>query len=103
MEQDCMEYIYNNIGGKLTLEDVAKHCGYNPAYFSRKFKQMYGVNLNKFILTLRMDIAAEELRTTDKTLVEISEELCFASQSHFQNVFKNTYHMTPRAYRKVAI
>ncbi|MDY2838738.1 MAG: AraC family transcriptional regulator, partial [Bilifractor sp.] len=42
------------------------------------------------------------LHYTDKTISEISEYLCFSTQSYFQNVFRKKYGCTPREYRKSA-
>lgn len=96
----CKKYICENIEDSLSLNKIAAHCGYNPAYLSRKFKEIYGINLNRFILETRLEMAAECLKNTDKVLVEISEDFCFSSQSHFQNAFKALYHMTPMEYRR---
>ena len=40
------------------------------------------------------------LKTTDMTMIEISEELNFNDQSAFTNFFKQKAGMTPLAYRK---
>lgn len=98
--EGCVEYIRNNINESLSLTAIAKYCGYNPAYLSRKFKKIYGINLNRFIIETKLSAAADYLKYSDKTLSEISENLCFASQSHFQNAFKNVYRMTPMEFRK---
>lgn len=96
----CLEYIKNNIEESLSLKSIADYCGYNPTYLSRKFKKVYGINLNKFILEMRLTVAANYLENSNKTLSEISEDLNFSSQSHFQNTFKMVYQITPMAYRK---
>lgn len=96
----CMEYIKNNLEESLSLKSIADYCGYNPTYLSRKFKKVYGINLNKFILEMRLNVAANYLENSNKTLSEISEDLNFSSQSHFQNTFKMVYRITPMAYRK---
>ena len=35
-------YIDEHLGERLTLSDIAENCFYNPSYFSRKFKSIYG-------------------------------------------------------------
>ncbi len=97
----CVKFVRENIGETLSLKRIAAHCGYNPAYLSRKFKEIYGINLNRFILETRLKMTAEYLKNTEKPLVEISEEFCFSSQSHFQNAFKAVYKMTPMEYRRI--
>ena len=43
---DVSEYIEKNIDTKLTLSDIAKRCFYNPSYFSRIFKEKFGMTLS---------------------------------------------------------
>lgn len=44
--------------------------------------------------------AANLLKYSDATLSEISDYVCFNSQSHFGSVFKEFMKMTPRQYRE---
>lgn len=97
---DCTQYISANIRLDITLSDIAEHCGYNPSYLSRKFKQVCGVTLKHFILTEKLKAAAAMLRFSDKSTAEIAALFKFASQSHFQKEFKNYYKTTPLKYRK---
>lgn len=98
---ECIAYIDENLcNEKLTLEGAAAHCGYNPSYLSRKFKREYGENFNKYVMRRKLERGAEYLKDTDKTLAEISSDLYFSSQSHFQNMFKSFYGVTPLNYRQ---
>ena len=96
----CMDFIKNNIEEPLSLQSIANYCGYNPTYLSRKFKKVYGVNLFKFILEMKLKEATNYLENSDDSLSEISERFGFSSQSHFQNTFKVVYQITPMEYRK---
>lgn len=98
--ETCLDYIASHIDEKLTLEGVANNFGYNPSYFSRKFKQVCGMNFSKYLLSLRISKGAEYLRKTKVSLAEISARLYFSSQSHFHKAFKEIYGVTPSAYRK---
>ena len=96
----CTDYIASNLKSVVTLSDVALHCGYNPSYLSRKFKQVYGVSIKKYIQDEKLKAAAAMLRFSDKSIAEISSLFKFASQSHFQQEFKRAYKITPLHYRK---
>ena len=50
----------------------------------------------------KLEEAKSLLTYSDKSLIEISNYLCFSSQSYFQNVFKKKYGMTPKQYRDQA-
>ena len=47
----------------------------------------------------KLEEAKSLLTHSDKTLSEISNYLCFSSQSYFQNVFKQKFGLTPKQYR----
>lgn len=96
---NCTQYISANIKLDMTLNDIAKYCGYNPSYLSRKFKQVSGVTLKHFILTEKLKAAAAMLRFSSKSTAEIAATFKFASQSHFQKEFKKYYKTTPLKYR----
>lgn len=100
--QGCRTYIQSRLTEELRMEDVATHYGYHPAYFSRKFKQTFGVTFKQYLLAARLDHAAEELRSTRQSILDISEKYHFCSQSHFQNAFRERFGETPRQYRQKA-
>lgn len=98
--ENCTRYIKEHIEEPLSLQIIADYCGYNPEYLSRKFKKIYGKNMSAYIKEVKKSVAANYLKNSNKALCDISETLCFATQSHFQNAFKAVYHMTPLEYRK---
>lgn len=54
------------------------------------------------VLSMRIEQAAKLLRTTDKSLDEITEECRFVSPNYLISQFFHKYRMTPSAYRKTA-
>lgn len=96
----CMQFISTHTNQAISVSNVADAIGRSPSYVSKKFKKELGFNLNEFIMSRKLEEAKSLLAFTDKPLSEISEYLCFSSQSYFQNVFKKKYHVTPCEYRK---
>lgn len=95
----CVNYIHRNLNRRLTVDDVARYVNLSRSYLSSTFKQCTGIPLNRFILDAKLDEATSLLEYTDRPVSDISDYLCFSSQSHFQQVFKEKYGMTPRSYR----
>lgn len=96
----CIQYIFTRTNQPITVEDVAEAVGKSRSYLSRKFKSELGFNLSDFIMRRKLEEGKSLLAYTDKPISEISEYLCFSSQSYFQNVFKKKYKVTPYQYRK---
>ena len=50
-------------------------------------------------MELKLSYAAKLLQTTDLIVLDISSKVGYSSLSHFNRVFKATYHLTPSEYR----
>ena len=96
----CMQYISTHINEPIQIADVVEQSGKSRAYLFKKFQQELDMSIGAYITQCRLREAKTLLRYTDKPLSEISDYLCFSSQSHFQNAFKKHYQITPTDYRK---
>lgn len=97
---DFLEYIRSRCTEKLTLPDLAKECFYNPAYFSRLFKEHYGMTVTDFISQSRLEKAIELLQCTSLSAEEISEKVGFSNKAVFYRLLKDKTGCTPSDYRK---
>lgn len=95
-----VKYVRENSNKKIMVADVAEYVGFNRSYLSRKFKNELGFDLSKLILRCKLEEAKDLLTYSKKSISEISNFLCFSSQSHFQKTFKQQYSITPQTYRK---
>lgn len=98
----CLQFIVTHVNEPIGVADVVAHAGKSRAYLFKKFQQEMGINIGAYITQCRLREAKSLLRYTNKSLSEISNYLCFSSQSYFQNVFKKYYNITPLDYRKKA-
>lgn len=95
----CMEYIYNNINHRITVQDLAEHTNLSPSYLSRLFKKELGISVSDYILEKKIEKAQNLLKYSDYSLIEIANYLAFSSQSHFIQAFKKMVGVTPKKYR----
>ncbi len=98
--QTVEKYIAEHLFERITLTDIAQNCFYNPSYFSRKFKHIFGKNLVHYLRERRLVEAARLLCTEDTPTDEIATRCAFSSKSAFYKLFKETYGVTPREYRE---
>ena len=97
---DAIQFISNHVNQHISVEDVARNLNMDRTTLSKKFKRELGFNISNYIMRRKLEEAKSLLTYTDRTISEISEYLCFSTQSYFQNVFKAKYGMTPKEYRK---
>lgn len=98
--RECRNYIQLNYMKELTLEEIARHCGYAEYYLSRKFAKETGIKLNEYIHQVRIDAAKIMLITTLKEVQEISDELHFGNRNHFDRVFRQQVGVSPARFRE---
>ena len=96
----CLDYIYDNLHHKITLEQLAKLVNLSPTYLSKLFHKEVGTTVSAYITKKRIETAENMLKFSDYSCLEISDYLCFSSESHFIHSFKKQTGYTPRNYRE---
>ena len=94
------DYLTENIGQRITIEELARQYLINPTTLKTVFKSVYGNSLAAHIKEHRMELAARLLRETDLNMAQISEQVGYESQSKFTAAFKAYYQILPKEYRK---
>ena len=101
MTLEFLQYIRAHCAEKLTLEGLARQCFYNPSYFSRLFKEHFGLTLTEFINRSRLERACRLLETTRLSAEEIAVQAGFGNRTVFYRLFREKTGLTPQQYRKV--
>ncbi len=86
--------------GLPTVQYCAEKLCLSPNYFSDLLKKETGATALRFIHDKALDIAKNELASTDLTVTEIAYNLGFQYPQHFTRLFKREEGCTPNEYRK---
>ncbi|MCP1184544.1 response regulator [Paenibacillus sp. 1781tsa1] len=84
----------------LSLQSIADHVSLHPVYVSKLFKQLQGISLSEYILSVKMDLALYLLNHSQDKVYEISDKLGYANSQYFIKVFRDKFGMTPQDYRE---
>ncbi len=95
----AVDYITQNYGEDISLEDVADHIQINPSYLCVLFKKNIGMTFSHFLNKIRIDKAKQLLENTEYSVMEIAVACGFSDQSYFTKVFKKYTGVTPKKYR----
>ena len=95
----CIDYIYDNMHEKITVDILSKYVNLSNGYLSRLFKKELGVSISDYIREKKIENAQNLLKYSNYNLAEISNYLAFSSESHFIHVFEETVGLTPKKYR----
>ncbi|TNJ61997.1 helix-turn-helix domain-containing protein [Paenibacillus hemerocallicola] len=82
-----------------SLTTVADYVGVSHSHFSRLFNKHAGQSFAQFVAELKIERSKELLAHTDKTVVEIAEEIGYTERT-FRRVFKTLTGQTPAHYRQ---
>ena len=98
--QSLSEYIDQNLDSRLTLAALAEKCFYNPSYFSRIFKEKFGVSLTEYITRKRLSHAIMLLSESVLSVEEIGECVGFPDKNSLYHAFSRYLGTTPGEYRR---
>ena len=96
----CVEQLQSRMEEPITLEDLAKDFGYSTYYLSKKFKAETGQAFKDYLRSIRLERAKFLLRSSELSILEISEKLQFCSASYFSDSLRKAYGISPSAYRE---
>lgn len=99
---EAKQFIDENYAQNLTLETIAKYSKFSPIYFHKKFLALFGMTPHEYLLTKRINMAKRLLIASDYSLVKISLDCGFSSQSYFSYAFKKATGMSPQQFRNTA-
>src|SRR5207247_1564525 len=80
------------------LEMIGQEVGCSPFYLSRIFSREVGLTIPQYLRKLRMERAAELLRTGRYNVTEAATEVGYSSLSHFSKAFCETIGCCPVLY-----
>ena len=96
---NLFSYIHENLDKRLSLPELAQKCFYNPSYFSRVFKERFGITLADYLTKERTAHAAKLLLETDYTTEHIAGICGYGDKSSLYRAFRKEYSVTPSGYR----
>ena len=98
--KEAMNFIEQNYQNDISVEDIAAACNLNRSYFGKIFRDTVGQSPQEFLISYRMSKASQLLRTTKKSIKEISALVGYPNQLHFSRAFKGVYTISPKQWRE---
>lgn len=97
---DFLIYIGEHFRENLPISRVARSFGYNESYFSRYFRQTFGVSFVRYLTMLRLREAVLLMQSKKRTITESAIESGFGSMRSFYRAFYEEFGCTPKEYMK---
>lgn len=100
--RQVQEYMLSHLSEPLTIAQLAARFHISPTALKDCFRQLYGRPLHQYLLECRVQKAAELLRDSCLSVMEIAEAVGYTSASQFGVAFKRRFHLTPSQFRRRA-
>lgn len=97
--QVMLVYIHTYYADDLSLKDIADAGMMSIAQCNRCFNKMLNVTPYEYLIQYRLQKATNLLKDATLNVTEISEIVGFNNVTHFIQVFKKVYGISPKKYR----
>lgn len=96
----AVRYIEQNYFRHISVEELARHCWLDRSYFGKVFKSVTGQSPQRYLISFRMERAAEELTGGNASIGDVGAAVGYPNLLHFSRAFKGVYGISPREYRQ---
>ncbi|WP_160691986.1 helix-turn-helix domain-containing protein [Clostridium sp. C2-6-12] len=101
--QKAIDYIEDNLEGKVELDEIAKVAGYSIPHFYRVFGAIIGCSVKEYVRKRKLSQAVFDVVTTKRSITDIAFEYGFESHEVFTRTFKLAYGAPPSSFRKTNV
>jgi AraC-like DNA-binding protein len=96
----AIRHIEKNLTTAVSNQELAQHCHMSESHFIRRFHQCVQQTPKQYLLERRVQIAAQQLLFSNRSIDNIAIETGFGNRFYFSRVFCRKTGITPAAYRK---
>lgn len=99
--QAMQDYIKNHIYDEdFSIEVLCCKTGYTRRHADRLFKKYFGKTLHEYINSVLLSNGANELLSTDLTVLDVALNSRFESHEGFTRAFERRFNISPQEYRE---
>lgn len=92
--------LFNEPARPWTLPELARRCNMSRATFIRHFQERLGRSASELLTDIRMTVAANALKTSERSIGAVAELAGYHSEAAFQRAFKQKTGVTPAQWRR---
>lgn len=83
-----------------TLDALAREAGLSRSSLVERFARHFGQGPMGYLADWRLELAADALRTTSRSVLQIAAEVGYDSEAAFNRAFKRRFALPPARYRR---
>lgn len=97
----AISFMQQNVANKdLTMQAICDAQGISVSYLGQLFKKYKNTTFVKYLTTLRMERAKEQLRVSGNRIIEVAEACGYRDVYYFSHCFRKHIGVPPKTYRE---
>jgi AraC-like DNA-binding protein len=92
--------LHRNPAQPWTLDDLAREAGVSRSTLTERFAKYLGVAPMTYLTDWRLELGADALRTSSRSVQRIAIEVGYESEAAFNRAFKRRFEKPPARYRR---
>lgn len=98
--QSTVDYIRQHHHERITVAALAQRADLSPRQLHRKFREVFGLSVQEFLVKTRIQAASDALLHSDQPIAQIAADFGFCDQSAFTQLFRKHLGLTPLRFRR---
>jgi len=98
----ALALMHNQLARAWTTEELARQSALSRSAFADRFTSLVGVPPMSYLATWRMQVAAQRLRESHRSVAQIAAEVGYESEAAFTRAFKREWSVPPAQWRRGA-
>lgn len=98
--QSVLTHVFTRFQERIDFHQLARMVHLSLSQFDRKFKRLFHLTPQQFLLRVRVNSACQMLTCSDAGIAKIALESGFYDQSYFTKYFRRAVGITPTTYRR---
>ena len=94
-------YCFRNLSRDITVEELARHCGYSRFHFAKLFHAASGMPPSEYISEMKLSAALHILQHENVRIKNLAARCGFGDQGYFTRRFKAKFGVTPINFNKI--
>ena len=100
--EEVARYMEEHLDEPLSIPQLSRRALLSPTAFKAAFRQRYGLAVHAWLRQRRMERAAQLLRGSSLTVLEVAQSVGYSSGSQFTAAFRERYGTSPGKFRKMS-
>ena len=100
--EEVARYMEEHLDEPLSIPQLSRRAFLSPTAFKAAFRQRFGLAVHAWLRQRRMERAAQLLRGSSLTVLEVAQSVGYSSGSQFSTAFRQRYGTSPGKFRKMS-